>query len=233
MTESAIIALKKEMVHLYRHILFHNLKVMELEPLSIIKKNGLDIEIKTLGLAKDYENIKKLQSEILTYAAGVQMKELTKSEFYQIDKLLHGLRLMVHSAKSIKDIRHNLQEFEWEENSFVHSQYHHFKERMTELYAELSNILDSFESEKIVSTRVLTLLEIVRNDDKLFLDETLSAINKKEIKDLTVSNIIVANRAFVQSNRQVILALKELALDNSEYEKFSKEKNDYIELEDR
>ena len=98
MTESAIIALKKEMVHLYRHILFHNLKVMELEPLTIIKKNGLDIEIKTLGLAKDYENIKKLQSEILTYAAGVQMKELTKSEFYQIDKLFFEYRVILLSV---------------------------------------------------------------------------------------------------------------------------------------
>jgi hypothetical protein len=76
-------------------------------------------------------------------------------------------------------------------------------------------------------------LDKIKNDDKLFLDQTLKAINNKEIKDLSVSNIIVANRAFVQSNRQLILALKELVLNKEAYEKLSAEKQEFIEIEDR
>jgi tRNA/tmRNA/rRNA uracil-C5-methylase (TrmA/RlmC/RlmD family) len=98
---------------------------------------------------------------------------------------------------------------------------------------EIAKILNSFESQKIDSSKILQLLEKVKNDDKIFLDQTLSAINNKEIKDLSVSNIIVANRAFVQSNRQAILALKELVLNNTENDKLSNEKQEFIEIEDR
>jgi phosphate:Na+ symporter len=233
MTYSALIAMKKEIAHLFNDILFHNLKVMEIDPKSIFTNNVFVKEDKHLSLPKEYENIKQLQSEILTFGAGIQMKELSKTELVQIERLLHGLRLMVHSAKSIKDIRHNLLDFESEDNPFVHEQYHRFKERISDLYIEIANILDSFESEKIDSSKISRLLEKVKNDDKLFLDQTLSAINKKEIKDLSVSNIIVANRAFVQSNRQAILALKELVLNGAEYEKLSNEKQEFIEIEDR
>jgi phosphate:Na+ symporter len=233
MTYSALIAMKKEIAHLYNDILFHNLKVMEIEAKSIFLNNEFAKEDKHLSLPKEYENIKQLQSEILTFGAGIQMKELSKTELSQLDRLLHGLRLMVHSAKSIKDIRHNLLDFESEENSFVHEQYHRFKERISDLYMEIAKILNSFESQKIDSSKILQLLEKVKNDDKIFLDQTLSAINNKEIKDLSVSNIIVANRAFVQSNRQAILALKELVLNNTENDKLSNEKQEFIEIEDR
>jgi phosphate:Na+ symporter len=233
MTYSALIAMKKETAHLYNDILFHNLKVMEIEAKSIFLNNEFAKEDKHLSLPKEYENIKQLQSEILTFGAGIQMKELSKTELSQLDRLLHGLRLMVHSAKSIKDIRHNLLDFESEENSFVHEQYHRFKERISDLYMEIAKILNSFESQKIDSSKILQLLEKVKNDDKIFLDQTLSAINNKEIKDLSVSNIIVANRAFVQSNRQAILALKELVLNNTENDKLSNEKLEFIEIEDR
>jgi hypothetical protein len=233
MTYSALIAMKKETAHLYNDILFHNLKVMEIEAKSIFLNNEFAKEDKHLSLPKEYENIKQLQSEILTFGAGIQMKELSKTELSQLDRLLHGLRLMVHSAKSIKDIRHNLLDFESEENSFVHDQYHRFKERISDLYMEIAKILNSFESQKIDSSKILQLLEKVKNDDKIFLDQTLSAINNKEIKDLSVSNIIVANRAFVQSNRQAILALKELVLNNTENDKLSNEKQEFIEIEDR
>jgi len=233
MTYSALIAMKKETAHLYNDILFHNLKVMEIEAKSIFLNNEFAKEDKHLSLPKEYENIKQLQSEILTFGAGIQMKELSKTELSQLDRLLHGLRLMVHSAKSIKDIRHNLLDFESEENSFVHEQYHRFKERISDLYMEIAKILNSFESQKIDSSKILQLLEKVKNDDKIFLDQTLSAINNKEIKDLSVSNIIVANRAFVQSNRQAILALKELVLNNTENDKLSNEKQEFIEIEDR
>lgn len=110
------------------------------------------------------------------------MKELSKNELSQLGRLQHGLRLLVHSAKSIKDIRHNLLEFESEDNVFVNVQYHHFKERISELYFVLVIILASGEYKKGDSTIILQLLEKVKNDDKLFLELTLDAINKKELK---------------------------------------------------
>jgi len=161
------------------------------------------------------------------------MKELSKKELSQLDPLQHVLRLMVHSAKSIKDIRHNLLEFESEDNVFVHEQYNHFKERISELYAVLASIFESNENVKGHSTLILQLLEKVKNEDRLFLEQTVAAINKMQIKDLSVSNMIIANKAFVQLNRQLILALKELVINNNEFEKLIADKLEFIELEDR
>lgn len=169
MTDSALIAMKKEIVHLYLHVLHHNLRVMEIEPAKIIENNDFSKYDKIQSLTKDYESIKLLQSEILTFAAAILMKELSKIEHSQLDRLQHVLRLMVHSAKSIKDIRHNLLEFESEDNVFVNGQYYHFKERISELYSVLAIFLANGEYKKGDSTIILQLLEKVKNDDKLFL----------------------------------------------------------------
>lgn len=102
MTDTGIITIRKEIMHQFQNILFFNLKILDINKKLIFNNQESDFGGQT-SILKAYENIKQLQSEILTFAASLQIKELTKAEFFEIDQLLHGLRLMVHSAKTIKD----------------------------------------------------------------------------------------------------------------------------------
>lgn len=106
---------------------------------------------------------------------------------------------------------------------------------MVNTYQEVAKIIEKSEREQFKSAEIIALLQEVKKSDKNFLISTIRAINNKEIKDLGISNIIVANRAFVQSCRQILLALREILLNKEELEKFNKmhdDKNEYLEIED-
>ncbi len=69
---------------------------------------------------------------------------------------------------------------------------------------------------------MLKLLISLRRDDRLFLALTTQAINKKDIANVNRATVIIVNRAFVQSSRQLILATRELLLSETAQTIFEK-----------
>jgi phosphate:Na+ symporter len=237
-TDTAIISLRKEIQHLFYKVLYHNTSILQLDTKLIFPKLGELMKNKILSdsfVEEQYEHIKLLQAEILTFAVAVQMKGLTKTQLGEIDHLLHGLRMSAHSAKTLKDIKHNFEQFKYVNNKFLNHQYQHFRERLLENYIEILKILENNHSGNNKTELILKLLIKIKKEDKSLLDDTSNAINNKEIEDINLSNLIIANRAFVQSNRQLLLALREIILNEKELKKFdelNQEKDDYLELED-
>jgi hypothetical protein len=183
---------------------------------------------------KQYESIKHLQAEIIIFAAGIQMREISKQELEELEQMMHGLRMAVHSAKTIKDIAHNFEEFESEDNEFMNEQYANFRKRLIENYVNIYNLMEATSDMDKVST-ILNELGIIKKADKGFLKTAVDAINDKKIQDISLSNIIVANRSFVQSSRQILLALREIILSKTELERFDKmheDKDEFLEIED-
>lgn len=60
---------------------------------------------------KDYEQIKKTEGELLEYFVALQKEKLDEDESEALNQYILALRNGVQSAKSIKDIQHNLKDF--------------------------------------------------------------------------------------------------------------------------
>ena len=217
----AISALKNETLHLLNNVLYYNLSVLKIEPYLVfsdydIRKQKLKERFNT----SSYENIKLLQAEIFTYAAEIQSAEINEAESSQLQRYLHSVRMLLHAAKTLKDIKQDLEAFESEENVFLNQEYQHFRKRLIKTYLQISTLLSTSEEDK--GTLLINLLKTLQQEDKAFLSAATTAIHQNELKSINLSTAILVNRAFIQSARQVLLAIRELLLNELELAKVEK-----------
>lgn len=215
--ETAIATLRRETLHLLKKTMYHNLSVLNIERNLVFSElEFISItEDQRISLTTSYDNLKVLQADIFTFAAGIQSNELTESESNELGRYLHGARIALHSAKTLKDVRHNFDDFDNSDNRFLNEQYHQFRRRLMTTYVKLNSIMEVQKSSD-TTTSILKMIKELKFEDENFLENLTKAINGKQIKNINVSTAIIANRAFVQSERQVILAFKELLLDERE-----------------
>lgn len=217
-SDAAIAATRMETMHLVHKVLRFNLHVLNIDEKLVFSENIYSENRrnhKSSTPEKLYDNLKLLQSEIFRFSSAAQAYELDKEESIELNRYLHGARMALHSAKTIKDIKHDFDEFESADNHFLNDQYTHFRKRLIESYLKIDKILVP-ENKKNVTKPIMKLMKQLKENDHHFIQSTSRAINENRISDINVSTALLVNRAFVQSSRQILLAIRELMLSNEE-----------------
>jgi phosphate:Na+ symporter len=220
--EAAISAMKMETLHLVRNALHFNLSVLRIdEKLVFSQYDYSGTETKPIRISEEdmYDNLKLLQAEIFTFSAGIQSHELSETESQTLNRYQHGARLALHSAKTIKDVKHNFDEFENSDSNFLNEQYTHFRKRMIETYLKIDKLIME-DTKKDKTKTILKILKNLKEEDHDFLRLTTQAINSKQLQDIEVSTAILVNRAFLQSCKQILFAILELVLSKEETQQF-------------
>jgi phosphate:Na+ symporter len=220
--EAAISALKKETLHLVHDVLRYNLNLMNIDRKLVFSDYDYSHSAKKesdVSLEDMYDNLKLLQARIFGFSVTIQSNALTDTESGELTRYLHAARMALHSAKSLKDVKHNFDEFGNADSNFLNDQNAHFRKRLIETYLKIDRIIAE-NGKKNKTKAILSILNQLTSDDKYFIVLVSQAIDSKQIKDLELSSIIIANRAFVQSSRQVLLAIRELVLNDEEIEQF-------------
>lgn len=222
--EASISAIKKETLHLIKNVLRYNLKVLNIdEQLVFSDYDYSNAQDKKKGTSHEvmYDHLKLLQAEIFTFSASAQSHEMEETESIELNRYLHGARMALHSAKALKDIKHDFDEFENADNIFLNDQYIHFRKRLIETYLKIDKLIA--ENGIKDSTKViLKILKQLKEDDSQFVKLTTQAINSKQIVDINVSTALIVNRAFVQSSRQILLSIRELLLSEEDIIQFER-----------
>ena len=216
--EAAIAALKNETLHLLKEVFIYNLRVLNIDE-SLVLQDTSTAKPNKIALELQYEKLKLLQAAIFSFAANVQTRELSKTDANLLHHYLHGARMALHSAKTLKDIRHNFEEFESADNEFLNQQHAQFRKRLTATYFKLDEVINESQESHQTKT-LLKLLKQLRKDDDRLVKLAANAITGNKIQQIDVSTLLIVNRAFVQSSRQVIQAIKEILLSEPEQEKF-------------
>lgn len=222
--EAGISAVKKETLHLVNNVLRHNLKILNIDEKLVFSDYDYSTPDNRQHVSSHktmYENLKLLQAEIFTFSAGIQTHEMDKKESLELNRYLHGARMALHSAKTLKDIKHDFDEFENADNIFLNDQYTHFRKRLIETYLKIDKVIEE-SGNKDRTKAILKILKQLKKNDSDFVILTTQAINSKQIADMYVSTALIVNRAFVQSSRQILLAIKELLLSEEELSQFER-----------
>jgi phosphate:Na+ symporter len=219
--EAAIPAIKDESLHLLRRVLFFNLELLEIDRKLVLSiEEGIPLKNgKSLPIMEQYEQLKLLQSEIFSFSAKAQSKELTNEESVHMNRLLHGARLSLHAAKSLKDVKHDLEDFFGSDDAFLNDQYTEFRKRMIAIYMKIDKLLVE-NGDKKKTKGLLKLLQQIMEDDRHFVKTTSKAIAKGKVDESHISTLLIANRAFIQSSRQIIFAMREMILTREEAHTF-------------
>ncbi|NND60203.1 MAG: Na/Pi cotransporter family protein [Gammaproteobacteria bacterium] len=217
--EAAIRAIEKESAHLLSRVLEQNRRaftpaVPRPPGSSPVPYTG---QLPSAEMPFDdlYRKTKQLEGEIISFAVEVQKHELEEDELLRLNQLLDAMRYAVHSAKSLRDIRHNLADFEESPRSEVRAFLDHVRSVMTAFYGKLYSLPPAPQAG--FSDFAELLGEVRRWHDQLHTD-ILRDISVHEVDANEISSLLNVNREVLNANVALIMAVKEYHLGPAESE---------------
>lgn len=172
-----------------------------------------------LPFDKLYRGSKRLEGEILAFAVKLQARPLEQEESTDLNRLLSAVRFAVHSAKSLRDIRHNLEEFEDSPRTEVNAFREHVRSVMTGFYADLYRLPCSSGKETLFRDFSELLKRVHIWHDQLYREVILD-ISRNQIDEAEISSLLNVNRELLNSNIALIMAIKDFHLDAAQSEAF-------------
>lgn len=216
--EAGIAALKIEIRHLVNEVIRYHLRLLKLmhrEYFQEIFKKETQPGQSGYTLAGHYQLIKSLETEIYKFASALQMHELNDDEATELNRLLHASRNAVASAKILKDIQHDLEEAEHSDNTVMEEFVSHFRSKWASVHESFINILNMDDAgQQIAALHALHVQN--KRDDMDFTHKLTSSINLQKISSSEIPVLIALNRAFNLAVQQMIHALRDLLLKESE-----------------
>ena len=220
-TDAAAAALRKEVSHLLEECKIYNLRLLKIDEKrafgrdSFIEQN----EQRRFSLYELYETIKLLHAGIFAYYSRLQAQKLEESEAKEQERVIYASRNMMNSIKNFKGIRHNLEEFETSDNTYLNSMYKLFRKRLQELYRSMYQVLDTENTEEQYRTLLKSFAHIEEDDDR-FIRETMKAVSDEKIEDMEIASLLLVNRLFTQACRMQVYGMKDLLLTQEQIDNF-------------
>ena len=222
--EAAIEALANETKLLIQHIIYLNLTALRINTglfsfPDYIKKEEKGV-FKPFIYKEKYAAVKQLGGEIIEYHINILNEKLEGNEAGEINQSIHAVRHAMSSVKQVKDILHNIQEFENSSNDAKRSLYEFIKGQLNEFHLSLHNVFQSSQP-AIYFEELTDLLQENQQIYQRFLQQIYQQIEKDTINEIEISTMINVNREIHHANRSLILAIKDSLLSPEEAKNFN------------
>jgi phosphate:Na+ symporter len=216
--EASIVAITNESAYLVRLVMVHNLKLLNLETRLILSQtNAPSGEIGEQSHEKIYSAIKSIQSEVFMFSSKLQGQALTEDEAMRLNKTLHAVRYCVSSAKTLKDIDHELVKMDQSDQTTLSLKYQEFRKKMMHFYMIFDELLEKKNGD-VNLPRLIDSVRMLRNDEHNIMLEISEAINLNGLNEDEIATLLSASRSFSLSLRQLALSVKDLVLTTEESE---------------
>lgn len=157
-----------------------------------------------------YNDIKKIEGELINYITKLQQEQLDPHEASQLSRFILILRNGVQSAKSIKDIEHNIREFNQSVNSTV-------EEMLQKIQSEYLRVIQSLEQlSQLESTHAvkfnLNQLESQNESAYQNINKWLyQKIKSNQDTEFDIATLLNVNREIYNSHQLLASALVSLS----------------------
>lgn len=217
--DAAVEALELEVANLIGRVVELNLSAMALgvDRPSPWPGAGPSPAPTPVGYSKGYEAVKQLEGEILDYCMELQELPLEPEVSDRLTHLMMATRHSVQSAKSIKDISHNLRAYadEGPEPAALH--YTRLREEAASFYRQLAEV---WRNDRPAARFERLAAMIGENNDRY--ERGIQAVYARETRerlaDAQVSTLLNVVRETYSSSKYLLTAFKDLLLDPSEAE---------------
>lgn len=151
-----------------------------------------------------YDDLKKAEGEILMYA--LKLIDQYPEEHKRVDELVAAVRYAMHSAKAMKDVRHNRIEFRESGNDTKHNYYEEFKDQLESLYTTINELISNRRGEgtgdyDAIFSRIRS--EYADRQNRIY---DAAQLQKLDGEDL--SSLLNVNRELYTSCKTILLALR-------------------------
>jgi phosphate:Na+ symporter len=215
-TDAAISAISDETAHLIARVVRQNMRVfsppLPHPPGRLPVTGDYPIEGQNLPFDELYRKTKYLEGELLGFAVKIQAEPLESNESQRVNQLLSAVRDAVHSAKSLRDIRHDLEAFEDSPRRDVSEYLEHFRSVMTAFYGDLFRLRSDDESPALFQD-FADLISKINNWHNQLHREIFADIKRGGIDEADISSLLNVNRELLNSNVALVMALADYSLD--------------------
>ncbi len=168
-----------------------------------------------------YARTKRLEGEILAFTTRLQAESLDREESERLERLLRTIREAVHSAKSLKDIRHNLDAFYASGDEVSDGYLDHFRGCMNGFLADLYSLRHENGAAVSFEDLVAAAQSVRHRHDELHA-RVFADIRTGAIRQTDVSSLLNVNREILNSNLALSAALSSYHLDAAQADAFSR-----------
>ena len=212
--EAAVVALRQEIQHLVRRIFVMNTTMLKIEN-EVFKKEPFYQQ----SAIDQYDNLKELEGEITEFQIKIQQRALESDTAATLAQLTDAIRHAMSSAKGIKDIAHNINDFSRSVNDDLITLLVSIKQNQLDYYQSLWAIFQhqypqhSFEKLNDLNAQS-------KQNYNEFLEKSYAIILSKRLTDIEISTVFNVNREIHSSNKSLVLAIKDLLLEDIQAKDF-------------
>lgn len=159
-----------------------------------------------------YTELKELEGSIIAFALAVQAQPSDPAVAARLNQIIPSIRNAVHSAKSIRDTQHDLQQFRDSANDHFNEYYDRFRSMVRDFYDAYDALRNA--SQPAHYFELLTSLK-TRNDS---LHRSMHANIYREaaagmLSEAEISTLLNVNREIYVSGQNLLTALADALLD--------------------
>ena len=217
--DAALAAIYAETARIIGRVIHQNMRVFS--PPLPTPPGRLPVALPQEGNGEDlpftelYRKNKRLEGEILSFALKVQAEPLEAGQSERLNRLLSSVRHAIHSAKSLRDIRHNLDEFSESPRNNLFAYLDHFRSVMTEFYGEIYRLRTDSEAQAVFQDFAHLINRVQAWHEQLHR-EIYSDIHGGQLADSEISTLLNVNREMSNSNMALVMALQDFSLKEDE-----------------
>lgn len=214
----AIEAMRQEATHLFMNVLEFGLFIFNVRPKDVLvdklktkevlQKNCDILDINYIRL---YKNLKKLEIMIISYANEIKSKELKEDEVKAVNDIVYAVERMIFAAKTLKDIKEDIDEFASSINENEFKMYQHFRKRVVKLFKNLVRVI---EGEEERAQKIVDIYHQILNDNEEALSSIAVWIKEYDLDEETASTVLNVNRAIYLASKNLLESADRLFLPN-------------------
>jgi len=130
----------------------------------------------------------------------------------RLKQLILSIRYAMSAAKGMKDVSHNIKEFQRSINDHLTGLFGILKIQQQSFFLNLFHLFQS-ESTPNYFESLADLKKTSKINYDTFLDRAYSVVKEEQLTDLEISTLFNVNRELYNSNKALVLAIKELLLE--------------------
>jgi phosphate:Na+ symporter len=198
--------LKDEIQNLLeRNLDFHD-TVMDI---NVPEDNGILDHFKSFARVsgstqKIYNKLKASEGELLEYYVRLRKEDESDNDSHLMGVYMESLRQIIHSAKSIKDIHHNITELRESENDRLHEHFHRLQENWVAFKASFQHSL--YAKPELDALMHQAHIDLATNNELIRTE-----LGRSELGEMEASTLMNIEREILSSKKAMIRAAENLA----------------------
>jgi len=213
--ELAVQALQKEAAYFLQLVIDFSKRVFELNHLN----NGQTAVFLKKPAEEQYEFIKHLHGDMLAFYVKQQSAQLQPEEALHLQRLISSVRNGMYAAKSMKDASFDAVLLRNSSNDKKFTHYKESREETSRLLTGVNNLLLQQKTAQTAGVLIQLYKQIIQQYthelQELYRQSSIEHLNETEI-----STIINYNRELYTAYKSLLLAIKDLLLNEQEAAQF-------------